>query len=110
MTEAAHPTSPRGLLLTLIALFLLAGLSLILRYAHLENWGYPVALGIAVIKAVLVAIFFMEILTERPTVGLALITGVLLLVALMVFVLADIMTRAAPPLSSPPGMEERAHG
>lgn len=110
MTEAAHARAPRDLLLTLIALFVLAGLSLALRFAHLENWGYPVALGIAVIKAVLVAVFFMEIVAEKPTVGFAIVTALLLLAVFLALVLGDVVTRTTPPLSNPPGTEQRANG
>lgn len=110
MTEAAHETSPRGLLLTVIALFLLAGLSLALRFAHLENWGYAVALAIAAVKAALVAVFFMEIVAEKPTVGFAIATGILLLGVLLTLVIADVLTRTVPPISHPPGTEERTRG
>jgi cytochrome c oxidase subunit IV len=110
MTAAARETSPRGLLLTLIALFMLAGLSLALRFAQLESWGYAAALGIAVIKAVLVAVFFMEIITEKPSVGFAIATGLFLLAILLTFVLADVVTRTIPPMSNPPGTAERTYG
>lgn len=48
--------SARALLLTLLVLLMLAGASLVFRFAHLGDFSFPVALGIAVIKAILVAL------------------------------------------------------
>ena len=106
----ARETSARGLLFNAIALFVLAGASLALRFANLGDAGFPVAMGIAVIKAVLVAVFFMEIMTERPTVGIAFVTGVAFVAILVVFVVADIVTRSIPPMANPPGMATRVYG
>jgi cytochrome c oxidase subunit 4 len=109
-STAARETSARGLLLTLVALLLLAGLSLALRFAHLGGWGYAVGLGIAVVKAALVGVFFMEILVEKAAVRLAFATCVVLLALLLALVLADVVTRAGPPLEDPPGTEPRVRG
>ncbi|MGD0674195.1 MAG: cytochrome-c oxidase [Polyangiaceae bacterium] len=110
MTAQAREKSAFGLLLTLVALFALAGLSLGLRFAHLGGWGYGVALGIAAAKAVLVAVFFMEILAEKPAVGFGVVAGLLLLLILLTFVVGDIVTRTVPPLSNPPGTAGRFRG
>jgi cytochrome c oxidase subunit IV len=107
---ATRETSARRLLLTLIALLLLAGLSLALRFAHLGGWGYAAGLGIAAIKAALVAVFFMEILVERAIVRLAFVTCLVLLALLLALVLADVVTRAVPPLEDPSGTEPRVRG
>jgi cytochrome c oxidase subunit 4 len=111
-TNTAGPkeTSARGLTLTLVALLALAGLSLALRYAHLGAFGVPVALIIAAAKAVLVAVFFMEILVERVTVRLAMGAGIVLLGILLALIAADILTREPAPLSNPPGTETRDRG
>jgi cytochrome c oxidase subunit 4 len=106
----AEETTARGLALTLFALLALAGLSLALRYAHLGAFGVPVALVIAGAKAVLVAVFFMEILVERVTVRLAMGTGVVLLGILLALIAADILTREPAPLTNPPGTEVRDRG
>lgn len=112
MTDATAPreTSARGLLLTLVALLLLAGISLAMRFEHLGTAGYVVALGIAVVKAVLVAVFFMEILVERVTVRIAFGTCLSLVALLLAFVVADVLSRPAPPLPNPQGTAQRAHG
>jgi cytochrome c oxidase subunit 4 len=103
-------TSARGLFFNLVALMALAALSLVFRFAHLGGWGYPVALGIAVVKALLVIVFFMEVLTEKVTSRFAFVAALALFALFIALVLADIVTRSVPPLRSPPGTAERARG
>jgi cytochrome c oxidase subunit 4 len=103
-------TSARGLLLTLVALLLLAAFSLAMRFAHLGALSYPVGLGIAAIKAVLVVVFFMELLTEKATVRFAFVTCLSLFALLLALVVADVLTRGVPPLRNPPGTADRYRG
>ena len=103
-------TSAAGLFYTLLALLALAGLSLAFRFAHLDDWRFPVALGIAATKAVLVAVFFMEFLTERVTVRFAFVAALSLFALMLVLVVADVLTRSVPRLQSPPGMAQRYRG
>jgi cytochrome c oxidase subunit 4 len=103
-------TSARGLAYTLLALLLLAALSLALRFAQLGSFSFPVALGIAVLKALLVAIFFMELLTERATVRFAFVTGLALFALMLTLVIADVLTRSPPVLTAPPGTAQRYRG
>jgi cytochrome c oxidase subunit 4 len=118
MTQHAEPaahgehaeTSARGLLLTLVALLVLAAFSLIMRFAHLGALSFLVGLGVAVIKAILVAVFFMEILTEKVTVRFAFVTCLSLFALLLALLVADIISRAIPPLQNPPGTGERYRG
>jgi cytochrome c oxidase subunit 4 len=107
---SARETSARGLLVTAIALFVLAGTSLALRFANLGALGFPVAMAIAVAKAILVAVFFMEITDEKPTVGIAFASGIAMLAILVALVVADVVTRAVPPLTEPPGTAARDYG
>jgi cytochrome c oxidase subunit 4 len=100
----------KALVLTLLALLLLAGLSLVLSRVDLGSLAFPVALGIAVVKAVLVAIVFMEFLHEGPAVHIALAVAISLFGLLLVFLVADIVTRTIPPLAPPPGNAQRAVG
>jgi cytochrome c oxidase subunit IV len=106
----AHETSARGLLLTLVALLVLAGFSFAMRFAHLGDYGFLVGLGVAVIKAGLVAVFFMEILAEKATVHLAFATCLCFFAVLLAFVLADILTRPVPPVQNPAGTAQRYRG
>jgi cytochrome c oxidase subunit 4 len=114
MTQAAshqaRETSGRGLLFTLVALLLLAAFSLIMRFADLGPYGYAVALGVAVIKAALVAVFFMGILVEKVTVRFAFVTCLSLVALMLGLVLADVLTRPTAPLRNPAGTAQRAYG
>ncbi len=109
-TRPARAGEGLKLLLTLVALLVLAGTSLALSFADLGAASFPVALGIAAVKAVLVVVIFMEIADERPSIRFALVTGVVLLGVMMVLVVADIVTRTVPPLADPPGTAPRAFG
>jgi cytochrome c oxidase subunit 4 len=103
-------TSARGLLLTLVALLLLAGFSLAMRFAHIGGYGFLVGMGVAVIKAALVAVFFMEILTEKMTARFAFAACLSLFALLLSLVIADVITRPIPPLRDPPGTGQRYRG
>ena len=105
-----HETSPRGLAYTLLALLLLAGLSLVLRFAHLGGFSFPVALGIAAFKALLVLVFFMELLAEKATVRFAFLAGLTLFALMLTLIVADVLTRSVPPIRAAPGTAERYHG
>jgi cytochrome c oxidase subunit 4 len=98
------------LVLTLVALLLLAALSLVLSRLNLGGYSYPVALGIAVVKAALVAVFFMELLHEATATHLVLGAGITLLGLLIALLVADVVTRTVPPLEPPPGNAQRFHG
>ena len=103
-------TSAVGLLVTLLVLLALAGLSLAFRFAHLGDWRFPVALGIALTKAVLVAVFFMEFFTEKATVRFAFLAALSLFGLMLFLVVADVLTRSVPRLQSPPGTAQRYRG
>ncbi len=94
----SSPAVPRSVVLTGIALLALWAASFGLSYVHLGGAALPVALGIAVVKAALVAVFFMELLRESLSMKLAIITAGALLALLIGFMVADITTRATPPL------------
>jgi cytochrome c oxidase subunit 4 len=108
--DGAKEPSARALTATLVALLLLAGISLALRFAHLGSFGFLAALLIAVVKAVLVAIVFMELWHEKPSARLAFAAGLSLFALLLALVVADVLTRTIPPLSNPPGTAQRVHG
>jgi cytochrome c oxidase subunit IV len=110
MTTDTRGTPSRALFLTLLALLLLAGASLAFRFAHLGAFGYAVALAIAAAKAALVVMFFMEIGDEKASVKFAFVSGLALVALLMSLTLADVVTRAPPPLTAPPGMAQRDLG
>jgi cytochrome c oxidase subunit 4 len=94
--------SRRQTALTWGGLIALTATSFGLSYAHLGALGIPVALGIALIKASLVVLVFMELLVEPFTVRVTLVTAFALVVLLVFFVVADVVTRA-PALLLPTG-------
>ena len=72
---------------------MLAGASLGLSFAALGPWAVPVALGIAGLKALLVAAVFMH-LAEEPFVHALVLGSAAALVLLLVgFAAADVATR-----------------
>jgi cytochrome c oxidase subunit 4 len=105
-----HGASARDLFLGWLALMLLAGISFAFRFAPIGVWGYPVGLGIAIVKALIVALVFMELPLEKFTVKIAFLAGVALLAVMMALMLADIVTRDRPPLGNPPGTAQRYRG
>jgi caa(3)-type oxidase subunit IV len=62
------------------------------------------------VKATLVVLFFMDLMSERPTAAFAFAAGLILVTILLVFVMGDVVMRTAPPIASPPGMTPRAYG
>jgi cytochrome c oxidase subunit 4 len=100
--EAHRTVTVRATLLTAAALLVLWGASWGLSFVDLGAWSFPVALVIAAAKALLVALFFMELVTEPASVNLALLTGVALFLVLLGFTVADVATRECPEGEGPP--------
>jgi cytochrome c oxidase subunit 4 len=76
------------------ALIALWALSFALSFVAMGAWALPVALAIAVVKAGLVVCFFMELARERASVVYAFAVGLLMVALLLVFVVADVLTRS----------------
>ncbi|ATB48603.1 cytochrome C oxidase subunit IV family protein [Corallococcus macrosporus] len=91
----------KGVLLVGVGLLVLTTLSFLLSRAHLGRWGLEVALGIAAVKAGLLAFFYMH-LAERPGgPRLVFATAFIFVVILVGLVLLEAAARARP--SMPPG-------
>jgi cytochrome c oxidase subunit 4 len=110
MSARVEGATARGLFLTWAALMALAALSLGLRFAHLGGLGMPAALGIAAVKAVLVGLVFMELAFEKASIRLAFAAGLFMIAVMLALMIADVVTRAVPPLENPPGTEPRSYG
>jgi len=93
--------SHRTLVVVAIALLALWATSWALSYADLGRLSLPVAIAIAAAKAILVALFFMELVTERFTVRVTVIAAGLLIATMMGLMVADVATRFPPPYSAP---------
>jgi cytochrome c oxidase subunit 4 len=85
------------LLVLTLTTYLVAG-------APLGVWHVPVALGIAVVKAVLVALIFMHLIQSSKLTWLVVASGLFTLALLISFTLADYWTRAWMPDSPHPGI------
>lgn len=77
-------------------------LSLVLSFAHLGGWWSTViALGIAIVQALFVAIFSMELFESRRSVIVIAIIAPLFLILLVSLTATDIYTRPPAPMLPP---------
>ena len=75
-----------------------------------EGSAWRSALGIAAVKAVLVGLVFMELAFEKASIRLAFAAGLFMIAVMLTLMIADVVTRAVPPLENPPGTEPRSYG
>jgi cytochrome c oxidase subunit 4 len=86
----------------LVALLLLTGLTYGASRVHLPGgWAVAVALGIAILKGALVALFFMHLWDQRGANRLVFVTSLVFVALLVGLTVADNATRF--PLANPPG-------
>ncbi len=83
---------------TLIALVALAAASFGFSYLDLGPWEFPIALGIAAVKALLVGLFFMHLVEHSFSARIAIVTASAFVVLLISLVAFDVATRTPPPL------------
>jgi cytochrome c oxidase subunit IV len=91
----------KTVLLTGVAVLALWAVSFAVSYLPLGAASLPVALVIAAMKALLVALFFMELVREALSVKLTMVAAFALTATLIGFMLADIATRDVAPLVVP---------
>src|SRR5215831_20992379 len=110
MAAETH-SSPGRFLAVWIALLVLTGATFGFHHMGLGRAALPVALGIAGVKSALVVLFFMELWEHRGANRMVFVVSVLFLLLLMVFTVADVVTRfplarpnppAGPPTPPPP--------
>ena len=70
-------------------LLLLTIVTVAVRYVDAGELNMPIALGIAGVKATLVALYFMHLRWDRPFNSLVLVSSMVFVVLLMIFVLMD---------------------
>jgi len=105
--------SVRAYVLVFIGLLVLTGITTAVAFVDLgAGWNTALALAIAVMKALLVILFFMHVLYSRPLTWVFVGAGFFWLVILFVLTLADYFTRedvrgaifaGAPPPAARPG-------
>jgi len=91
--------SPARSALIYVGLLALTVATYLFSRHNLGTWSVVIALVIAIAKASLVALFFMQLWYHRGSVRLALATAVLWLFLLTFFVVADVKSRY--PLTNP---------
>jgi cytochrome c oxidase subunit 4 len=85
---------------TLVTGAVLIGLWIVswaLSGVELGAWSLVIALGIAVLKAALVVLFFMEIVTEKASVRVAITAGAGMVALMLGFMILDVRTRSPAP-------------
>lgn len=107
--EREEPESTSLLVGVGIVLLILAAISFGLSFLRLGAWETPVALGIGALKALGIALWFME-LRHAPTVLRAVaVAGLALFVLLVSLTAADVATRIPAPMAVPgPGPGRQA--
>jgi len=99
--ENAHHTSALTYVLNWVALVVLAVATFLLSRANLGWAQVPVAMVIALVKAVLVVLIFMHMLEHRSSNRIFFIIAVLFIVLLVSLTTADVSTRPAFERTSP---------
>jgi cytochrome c oxidase subunit 4 len=80
-----------------VALLALTALTVVAAYAELGALSVPVAVGIAVLKASLVVLYFMHLRYETRLVMLWAASGLVFLVILVAITVGEVMGRAPQP-------------
>ena len=92
MTEE-HIDSIRTYTLVLLALLALTVATTLVAFVYLGDFSVVVALGIAVCKMLLVALFFMHVRHSTKLTKLVVLGGLVWLVILLMLTLSDFVTR-----------------
>lgn len=95
----AHPTL-KTYFTIFAALIVLTGLTVWASFQHLGIWNTPVALGIAVAKATLVALFFMHLRYSPKLTSLVIASSLLWLMILFAITMSDYVSRSWLPIYS----------
>ncbi|MGA2434287.1 MAG: cytochrome C oxidase subunit IV family protein [Bryobacteraceae bacterium] len=96
MESNAHVSSVKSYGLVLGALLTLTVVTVSAASVDLGSFNVVIALGIATIKASLVALFFMHLRHGRPMNGIIFVSGVIFLGIFLMFCLIDADTRDVP--------------
>jgi cytochrome c oxidase subunit 4 len=88
----------RTYVVTALVLLVLTCLTIGVAFLPLGPWHTPVALGIAAVKAVLVAVYFMHLRISPPVNRLAALAGLFWLAIMLAGTLDDVVTRGWLPI------------
>ena len=84
-----HVVNPAILWATGLALIAMTVITVAVTYVDAGEMNMPIALGIACVKATLVALFFMHLRWDRPFNAMIFVTSIVLVTLLMMFTLMD---------------------
>ena len=101
LVVSGHAVSPRLYLLVFLALLALTLTTVAAAFQDLGPLNTPVALGIAVLKALLVVLYFMHVRWSRPLTWIVAAAAFLWLALLVGGTLVDVLSRSwipAPPV------------
>ncbi|PYL55752.1 MAG: hypothetical protein DMF29_00775 [Verrucomicrobia bacterium] len=90
---------PKTYLRTCAGLLALLGLTWMIAYVDLGPFNLIAALAVAIIKAILIALFFMHIKGSSRLLHLAAVAGLMWLLILISLTLSDYFTRGWVPLN-----------
>jgi len=93
--------SHRGYFIVFFGLMLFAALSFAMSFVHLGVATVPVAMSISMVKALLVVMFFMELVEQRFVNRFVLVAAAAFVLLLMGLMVADVLTRDVPTLLAP---------
>ena len=88
--EVGHVVPVRYLYAAGLALLVLTVITVAVRYVDLGEANMPVALGIALVKATIVALIFMHLRWDRPFNLLVLVGSILFVLLLIAFASMDV--------------------
>lgn len=101
MAENGDHHSARPYLLVWAALVLLTATTYVTGRMHLGTWALPLALSIAIIKSLLVILFFMHLWEQKGANRIVIATSFVFVALLISLTVADVATRF--PLATPAG-------
>ena len=97
---AEHITSIRTYLLVFVALLVLTAVTVAVAFQDFGAWNDVVALGIAVLKATLVVLFFMHVYHSSRVTKIVVVSGLLWLALLIGLTLSDYLSRGLVTLAT----------
>ncbi|MDE3201204.1 MAG: cytochrome C oxidase subunit IV family protein [Acidobacteriota bacterium] len=89
-----HIVSPKLYVVIFLSLLCLTGLTVAASYVEMYSFNVVVALGIAIVKAMLVVLFFMHVKYSSKLTKLTVFSGLFTFMVLIFMTLADYISRA----------------
>jgi cytochrome c oxidase subunit IV len=91
---AHHVTPIRTYMLIFIGLLVLTGVTVYTAQSPIGDWHMPVAMGIAILKAALVVLFFMHAMQSGKLTWIVIMASLFMLAVLLLMTMADYTTRS----------------